>query len=58
VTQLFRPYDRVALQSLVTCIAPTLPAVIAGLFAAALPKPQSVTSQLSPGIGCAGLFIG
>jgi hypothetical protein len=38
--------------------SPTLPAVIAGLFAAALPKPQSATSQLFPGIGSVGFFCG
>lgn len=38
--------------------APTLPAVLAGLFAAPIQKPNTGGFQTSPGIGSAGLLVG
>lgn len=39
-------------------VSPTLPGILAGLFAAPLPKPQTGGFQTNPGIGSAGLLIG
>ncbi len=39
-------------------ISPTLPEIIAGLFAAPSQKPSIGASQLAPGIGCPGFLVG
>jgi hypothetical protein len=39
-------------------VSAALPSTIAGLFAAPVPKPQGLSSQLNPGIGCPGFFAG